>query len=204
MNGRYGTIGLFRLEVGGGLTESIVGLAVLALAIIGLAGILPWVLASIATISLGAAFFFESGVIGKRFSMLAKEEWSGVTAGFLAGCAGVALGILSILGIDTKLLVPVALIVYGGAYVVDSRTRFILSGMESERAGLQGMSLKVAEESAWIFAGIQVLVGLAAIILGILALMKIYPATLGLAALLAMGATVVFFSSPIGRFFSLR
>ncbi|MDA8305961.1 MAG: hypothetical protein M0Z81_03920 [Deltaproteobacteria bacterium] len=214
MNGEHGTIGVSRLEVGGPMAEAIVGLAGLALAIIGLANVFPWLLASIATIALGAAFVFESGAIGKRFSTLAREEtaettqtsaaWGGITAGFLAGCAGIALGILSILGIATMVLVPVAVIVYGVALLMDSGTRLNLIEMESEHAGLHGMPLKVAKEEASVFAGIQALMGLAAITLGILAIIKIVPLTLSLAALVAVGATVVIFSSPIGRIMSLR
>lgn len=200
MDGRYGTVALWRLEVGGPVIKAIVALAVLALAIIGLAGVFSWLLASVATIALGAAFVFESGAVGKRFLVLAEEAWGGVTAGFPAGCVGVALGILSLLSIGTTVLVPVAIIVYGAAFLIESRTRFVLRGLESEHAGLQGMSLKVAKESAWVVAATLVLVGLGAIILGSLSITRIVPATLSLAALLAMGATVAFFSSPIGRF----
>lgn len=59
-------IGLSRIEIGSPLTETIVGLAALALAIIGLSHIFPRVPASIAAIALGAALVFESGGIGRR------------------------------------------------------------------------------------------------------------------------------------------
>ncbi|MGC8492593.1 MAG: hypothetical protein ACP5SH_12740 [Syntrophobacteraceae bacterium] len=204
MNGRYGTTALSRFEVGGPLAEALVGMAVLALAIIGLAGVFPWVLASAATIALGAAFIFESGALARRFTLLAQEAWGGIPAGFPAGCAGAALGILSILGIATAVLVPVAIIVYGVALAMDGRTRFVLRQMESENAGFSGMSLKVATESARMSAGIQALAGLAAIILGVLALIRIFPPVLSLAALLVIGATAAFYSSPAGRILNPR
>jgi 4-hydroxybenzoate polyprenyltransferase len=163
MNGRYDIMGLTRLVSGSPLLEALVGLAVLALAIIGLAHIYPWLLASIATIALGAAFVFESGAIGKRFSMLARDDrtgavaasatWGGITAGFLAGCAGIALGILSLLHIRTTVLVPVAVILYGAGLIADSLTRLHLSALENEQAGLRGVPLKVAGEQATIFWG---------------------------------------------------
>jgi len=67
--------------------EVVVGLAALALAIIGLANVFPWVPASIATIALGAALLFEAGSVGARCSALAEdtaetrkwERWSGMT-----------------------------------------------------------------------------------------------------------------------------
>jgi hypothetical protein len=85
-----------------------------ALAIIGFAHIFPWMLASISTIALGAAFVFEAGAVGARFSAVAHEtqasqrtetwgRWSGMTAGFLAGCAGIALRLLTIYDSDLNL-----------------------------------------------------------------------------------------------------
>ncbi|MDR3567349.1 MAG: hypothetical protein P4L43_04905 [Syntrophobacteraceae bacterium] len=214
MNGRYDTVGLWRLGTGSPFIEAMVGLAVLALAVLGLADIFPWLLASIATIALGAALVFESGAVGRRFSLLAIKErrrapatsagWDGITAGFLAGCAGVALGILSLLHIQTTVLVPAAVIAYGVALVMDSRTRLHLSELESEHAGLRGVPLKVARKQAKLLCGLQILAGLGALTPGILAIIKIAPATLSLAALLAVATTVVIFSFPIGRFLNLR
>ena len=56
MNGERGTIQTSKFGVGNTVAEAIVGLGALALAIIGLANIYPWLLASVATIALGAAF----------------------------------------------------------------------------------------------------------------------------------------------------
>lgn len=214
MNGKHATFELSMMEVGGPMTEAIVGLAALALAIIGLAHVFPWLLASIATIALGAAFIFEAGTVGRRFSALTKEErtpetetwsgWGGVTSGFLSGCAGVALGILALLGIATTVLVPVAVIIYGVALVMDSGTKVSLSEMESEQAGLHGVSLKVSREAASALSGIQVLMGLGSVALGILAIIKIVPQTLCLVAILAVGSAILIFSSFVRRFLSFR
>lgn len=200
--------------MGNTVAEALVGLGALAMAIIGLAHIYPWLLASVATIALGAAFVFEAGDVGRRFSFLAKEEqtmrpetwsaWGGMTAGFLAGCAGIALGVLAILKIVPHTLVPVAIIVYGTALVMDSGTQSSLSDLENEHFGVRGMSQEIARESATSLSGIQMLVGLGAITLGILAIIKIAPETLCLVALLAIGAAVLLAGSLVRRVFSFR
>ena len=111
-----------------------------------------------------------------------------MTVGFLAGCAGIALGVLSILGIVPHTLVPAAIIVYGAALVMDSGTRSSLSEMENEHFGVRGVTQEIARESASTLSGIQMLAGLGAITLGILAIIKIVPETLSLVGLLAVGA----------------
>ncbi|MDR3554000.1 MAG: hypothetical protein P4L55_04540 [Syntrophobacteraceae bacterium] len=216
MNGERGTVQTSKLAVGSGNTvaEAIVGLGALALAIIGLANIYPWLLASIATIALGAAFVFEAGDVGRRFSSLVTEEqtvrsgswsaWGGMTVGFLGGCAGIALGVLSILGIVPHTLVPAAVIVYGAALVMDSGTKSSLSEMENEHFGVRGVPQEIARESASTLSGIQMLAGLGAITLGILAIIKIVPETLTLVGLLAVGAAVLMAGSLVSRYVSFR
>ncbi len=214
MNGERGTIQTSKMAMGNTVAEALVGLGALALAIIGLANIYPWLLASVATIALGAAFVFEAGDIGRRFAILARNEssgnveasstWGGMTAGFLAGCVGIALGILAILGIVPHTLIPVAIIVYGTALVLDSGTQTSLSDLESEHFGVRGMSQEIARESASALSGIEVLAGLGAITLGILAIIKIVPQTLSLVALLAIGAAVLMTGSLVSRFVTFR
>ncbi|MDR3714192.1 MAG: hypothetical protein P4L51_15350 [Puia sp.] len=171
-------------------------------------------MASIATIALGAAFVFEAGDVGRRFSSLVTEEqtvrsgswsaWGGMTVGFLGGCAGIALGVLSILGIVPHTLVPAAVIVYGAALVMDSGTKSSLSEMENEHFGVRGVPQEIARESASTLSGIQMLAGLGAITLGILAIIKIVPETLTLVGLLAVGAAVLMAGSLVSRYVSFR
>ena len=81
----------------------------LVLAILGLAGVVPMYMAFIATIVLGVALLFEGWALASRYSKLlsemggglltATELGGGITAEFLAGAAGVALGILALLGV---------------------------------------------------------------------------------------------------------
>lgn len=210
MNGEHGTT-QSKAAVGNTVAEAVVGLGSIAIAIIGLANVYPWLLAAVATIALGAAFVFESGDVGRRFSNLAADEagvvpnaWTGMTAGFLSGCAGIALGILAILGIVSHTLIPVAIIVYGATLIMDSGTQAGLSELESERFSARGFSQQIARESASALSGMQVLVGLGAITLGILAIIKIVPETLCLVALLAIGAALLMSGSLVSRVVSFR
>ncbi len=214
MNGQHETMQPSRMAMGSTAAEALVGLGALALAIIGLAHVYPWLLASVATIALGAAFVFEAGDVGRRFSYLAREEqtvrsetlggWAGMTAGFLGGCTGIALGVLAILNIVPHTLVPVAIIVYGACLVMDSGTQASLSELESERFGLRGIPQEIARESASSLSGIQTLIGLGAITLGILAIINIVPETLSLVALLVVGAALLMAGSLVKRVVSFR
>lgn len=196
-------------RAGTSITEGITGLAAVALAIIGLADISPWLLAAIATIALGAAFVFESGAVAARFSALEAGprgtvsfrtwgRWGVMTAGFLAGCAGIALGILALLGIRSIILIPCSVIVYGVALIMDGGTRVRLSTLESANSPLSSMDKEVAREVAAASSGIQDLVGLAGTTLGILAIIGIEPQTLTLVALLSIGAALLVVGSLVG------
>jgi len=63
---------------------------------------------------------------------------------------------------------------------------------------------ELARESASTLSGIQMLAGLGAITLGILAIIKIVPETLSLVGLLAVGAAVLMAGSLVSRFVSFR
>ncbi len=213
MNGERGTM-QSRVAMGNTMAEAVVGLGAIAIAIIGLANVYPWLLAAVATIALGAAFVFEAGDVGRRFASLAAEDttgapetsnaWGGMSAGFVSGCAGIALGILAILGIVPHTLIPVAIIVYGATLVMDSGTQSSLSEMESQRFGVRGFSQQIARESASALSSMQVLVGLGAVTLGILAIIGIVPETLSLVALLALAAAVLMAGSLVSRVVSFR
>jgi hypothetical protein len=136
-NGVIGADGEHREEqksievvTGGSIIEAVDGLAVVVLAILGLAGVVPLYMAFIATIVLGVALLFEGWALASRYSKLlseiggsfltATELGGGITAEFLAGAAGVALGILSILGVVPMVLLPAVIIVYGAALLLSS------------------------------------------------------------------------------------
>lgn len=168
----------FKWAAGGSMMEAIGAIATMALAIVGLAGVLVPTMSAIATIVVGAAFLLEGGSFGAaQFSSRATEfesASSSVGATFLGGVAGIVLGILALLGISAQTLLSVALIVYGAT--------FLLSGMA--QAGSFATT-----------AGGNTLVGLGAAVLGILAVVGLSPTVLVLVGLLALGAGALFSGS---------
>jgi hypothetical protein len=196
-----------KVVAGGSITEAACGAGTVVLAIIGLAGVLPGYLASVATIVFGAALLAQGGAIAARYARLLREaaptEWdtrteigAGMGSEFLAGAAGVVLGILGLLGIGTATLVPIAVIVFGGALLLGSSAAADLGTLsapaEHERFA------HIARQATVAASGAQVLLGIAAIVLGIIALVGIDPVVVTLVALLALGASVLFSGTAIG------
>ncbi len=195
-----------KAAMGSSITEGFIGIGAVALAIIGLAGILPVILVAVATIAIGVALAFEGGSISARYAALMEEgetkgeaaRWGGVTSLFLAGVAGITLGILSLIGIVPGILIPVSAIAFGGALILDSGANERLSRLEAQHAAGLKATEGVVRETSRTSAGLQMSVGLAGIALGILALVNVYPLVLSLVAMLSIGAVNLITGSMIG------
>jgi hypothetical protein len=190
----------------GGFVDAIGGLATIVLAILALAGIYQDVLGSIAIIVFGVALLIQGGTMLGEFGQImfpggrAVGRFTGgntLAAVFLTGCAGIVLGILALIGIHPTVLVPVSIIAFGAALVLSSASVWQLyamkhaatiSGSESALGNREFLASEMASGSA----GMQALAGLAAVVLGILALTATpYAATLFLVALIVLGAMIV-------------
>lgn len=86
---------------------------------------------------------------------------------FLVGIAGVVLGILAMLGIATATLTAVSLIAFGAGLILSANAVRELHVLRPA-AGMTGHEL-VADEIASGSAGVQLLAGMTAAVLGILA-----------------------------------
>ena len=93
----------------GGFVDAIGGVATIVLAIIGLSGAKPEMLVAIATIVFGAALLVQGGAILSEYVGIifpdgagSMEEFGGssVSALFMAGAAGIVLGILALVGVE--------------------------------------------------------------------------------------------------------
>jgi hypothetical protein len=186
---------------GGSLAEATCGIGATVLAIVGLAGVYPTYLAAITAIVVGLGLLLEGSAIGARFSKLLgeiigprfsmAELGGGMTAEFLAGAAGIVLGILALLGIASVAILSVAAIVFGAALLLGAGATTSLNYLIVEHHyRAPEVARRVAGTMVSGTQGAQVLVGLAAIILGIVALTGVYPLTLSLVAYLAAGAAV--------------
>ncbi len=196
-----------RAVMGGSLAEGISSVGVMVLAIIGLAGFFPQMLPAIATMVMAAAFLLEGGAVTMRYSKLlsetskdrfdAAEFGMGLTSEFLGGVAGGILGILALLGLYPMILVSVAVIVYGGTLMMSSGLTVRLNALALEGSEETSRFKRIAHEATRAAAGVDFLLGLAAIVLGIIALTGTLTVTLSLVALLIVGFSGLFTGAAI-------
>ena len=132
----------------------------------------------------------------------------------LAASAAVVLAIVALAGIHQDVLAPIAVIVFGAALLIQGgaiiafgaaavissnsvRQLYLLRSAATRMAAPQGGSIFLAGEMASGSAGVQLLAGLAAIVLGILAVTGTNPVTLILSALIVLGAAIVLSGSTL-------
>ncbi len=187
-----------RTLISGSVAESIFSGAAIVLALMGLSGIMPQTLLPVAVIVMGAAFLFEGGAISIRFSKLLSgarkdpldqfELGLGVTSEFVGGVAGVVLGILALLGMYPMVMIPAAIVVFGGTLVISSIVTLRLNTLELEGYEETTPFKKIAREAMMASAGVEILFGLGALVLGIVALGETpAAATISFAGLLVVG-----------------
>jgi hypothetical protein len=181
------------------------------LAIFGLSGVSPGLLLPIAIIVFGAALLIQGGTMLSEYARLIfpsrttqlVEHFGGgsLSVLFLVGAAGIVLGILTLIGINPAVLNAVAIIIFGAALVLSSSSVTNLQALKaaSARASEPTSGSEIlAAEMATGSAGTQALTGLAAIVLGILAVVGVGSATmLSLVAILALGATIILTGSSL-------
>ncbi len=182
----------------GSLAEGLAGGAAVALSIIGLAGIYPTMLMAIAATAIGASLLFEGGAVAARYSALlsevshgkfqTSEMGVGITSEFLGGVAGATLGILAILGIAPMVLVPVAILTFGATFIFSSGITSRLNALEIAQRPENPEFGEIVREAVNAAAVVQVMIGMVAIVLGILALIHVAPVALSLVGTLLVGA----------------
>jgi len=198
------------LEALASFSETIYGLTAGVLAIIGLAmfgGVMPLYMAAIGVLVIAGALLFQGAIALVRFSKLVQEtdasRWEAATirgsawTQLIGGVTGITLGILSLVGLLPAVLLPVAIIVYGFALAVSSDMPVRLSHLQ--RAAQEGRkSFFNWRFTANLAASVQVLAGLSAMVLGILALIGIVPMVLVLVGLLALGCSALITGGILG------
>ncbi len=195
-----------KVIAGGSIGEGLAGAAALVLAILGLVGVYPALMAAVATIVFGAALLIGGGAISSRVKNLMEESTKGnfdmaevgggMTAEFLAGIAGVVLGVLALLGILPQLLLGIALIVFGGALVVGSSSTQELNYLAANRYENETARI-LAREAVGAASSLQLLFGIGAIVMGILALVDEPQLTFTLIGLLIVGTAGFFSGSAV-------
>lgn len=191
----------------GGLVDAFGGAATVVLAIVALAGTSSDMLLAIATIVFGAALLIQSGAIVSELSAMIVPEGGaalaenfgggGLAIVFLAGTAGIVLGVLALIGIHPVMLASIAVIAFGSAVVFGGGSVWSVFRLKQSGQTVVSGAQIVATEIAAGSAGLQCVGGLAAIVLGILAVTGTLPAILSLVGLLIMGAAIVLTGSTL-------
>lgn len=191
----------------GSFVEALVGAGAVALAILGLANILPFWMATIATIAIGAAFLIEGISISSRMADMMEsdrtgqfdiaEVGGGISSEFLAGLSGITLGILALLGVLPTTLMAIALIVFGGALIMSSGTTSRLNYLSHGNWTTDNAKI-MAKEAVNAAAGLQVVAGVGSAVLGILALVDQPRFTFVLVGLLVVAASRLITGTALG------
>lgn len=191
------------------VSEAVAGLAVVILSILGLAAVSPTFLVAIAVIVFGVELLLSGSASAAGLVRVLEQRpdggagngspMSGLSTIFLAGVAGIVLGILALLDVSSMHLVSIAVIAFGAALLISSNANMRLRIMEIGAESRDRAGAKLAEGVTSDTAGLQTMSGLTAIVLGILALAGFVPVTLTLVALLAMSGFGVLSSTFINN-----
>jgi len=193
----------YEIEAGGSAGESVGGIAVVALSILALAGVMPMWLAPIAGIAFGAALLIEGAAMAVRHSELmaqvaateeARFELSeGMSVEAAVGIACIALGILALVGVAPAVLLPSLAITGGAGLIVSAGTLRQLNEIRADALDISPTPRRVARTAVSSAAATQVLAGVAAITLGVIALVEAssFPSALTITALLVLGSAVL-------------
>lgn len=196
------TVGVFAAS---SAVEAVTGIGALVLAILALAGVMPAVLLPIATIAVGVALLSESAaptvaqgrIAGATTGADLPDMGGGSGAGFVGGGVAIVLGVLALLGMAPGTLLSIAAIVLGacallGASAVSLADRYVEGTYPAHSAG-------ASRDAVFGASGVQALSGVAATILGILALVGVANApTLLQVAMIILGGALVLSGGAIG------
>jgi hypothetical protein len=187
------------VNAGGAVILDLVGIAAILLGIFGLARVMPIRLDGIAVIVLGAgmvlvSILFLSSLnatlgLGTEDRQAAKGSF---TAELILGLAAVVLGIFALATLRTLGPLGIGVVILGVALWTGSvgETRMGLAG-ESRRSGERIAPGRII--------GMNTVIGIGAIVLGILALLHLSPRLLTLISITAMGVALLMTGSYITR-----
>jgi hypothetical protein len=195
--------------LGASASELIGGAGAVVLAIIGLAHYAPLATAAICPIALGIAFALNGGLLAgerKRIrgashmsQMEAFQFTGGVSIEAICGVAAIVLGMISLIDVGASVLIPIAALVLGVGMMFDSAALARFNAAIVERADRPLMEGMVHGALALSIAA-YILVGVGAIVLGILGLLGYSPLELSLIGFLALGsATLLSGAALTGR-----
>ena len=187
-----------KVLAGGSTAEALAGIGAGALAILGLVDVAPQDMASIATIAIGGGLLVRGSAVAARTKALMGRVGtgdeatisSGIGVEVAAGIAAIALGVLSFLSVNAAVLLPSALIAAGAAMMLGAAATRQIDEVTGGLSNRSGAALDAD-------VGAEVLVGIGAVVLGIIALVGgAFNVNIVLVGLLAVGAAMLLESVP--------
>jgi hypothetical protein len=194
----------------GASAEVVLAAVAIVLAVVGLARIAPRSMMSVATILLGAALLLDAVAVGARHRHLVRESvgadertiravlTGAISAGSVAGLAGIVLGILALAGLAPGRLCAVALIGFGVALLFGSPSKELLALQYTAPWGMRIAMREAIDEVLDVTAAGDVLVGLAAIVLGVIGLLAATPAIPVLIGFIGVGTLALLAGAAYG------
>ncbi len=188
---------------GGSALEAVAGAAAIVLALIGLStsGSIPYYMMAISALAAGVGLVVHGSSMAATLNDLIAETSdnrseqadlsTGVTVEVLGGLAGITLAVLALIGLVPNLLLAITVIVFGGALLLSSGAATELNDLRLERANISSRTRTVTRQATIGAAGIQAFAGIAAVVLGILAVTGIEVVMLNLVGFLTVGAALV-------------
>jgi hypothetical protein len=188
------------VTVGGSTAEAMLGLAAIVLAVFALSGLLVMQLTAIAVIVVATALLAESASLAARAREPVGSDATravllgGVGADTVSGLAAITLAVLALFGIHPFTLLPVAILVLGAGLLFSGASAIV----ELVRSVASQDEIYIASNPLSSMAGVHVLVGAGALILGILGVLGAAPILLTLVATLTIGASLLLSGASLG------
>ncbi len=201
-----------RVFTGGSSVETLGGLVAIVLAIIGVTGYEQIYMLGAAAIATGIALLAQGGSVAARWNDVLRrldgerydrsELIGGIGTEVFGGAVGIVLGVLALANVRPFVLLPVAAIVFGGSLLLGGAAQPELEELVPER---DPRYRRLTRDAIQASGGIMVMVGIAAAVLGILALLNVGPIlTLSLVAMLCVGGALLVAGGALTARFARR
>lgn len=184
---------------------TLAGLIAIVLVILAFFGVARSTMAALTTIVLGIGLLSQGMALSKRRNELradllaagetkaAESVGTGMTVEIIAGTIGIILGVIALFSGAVHSLVSLSVIAFGVALITGGPLTTRLDDVNIAHAREEGVPLESSRKVVRTASGIEVLLGIVAVVLGILALIAFSPGmTVPLIGLLLVGAAVAF------------
>lgn len=191
----------------GRILFSVLGVATIALGIVGLAettNLVQMYLDAVAVIVLSVALLGTGTQLFRGYAQLLIDGAKDVPAGSVMvavyiGISTLILGVLALLQVVPDVLIAVAVLTLGVGVIFASLMQARLNSHLLMVSGTDDQRTRVLQELAIAGASPQVAAGLAAAILGILAIVGFYPLVLTLVAVIVLGVSSLLNGAAFGQ-----